>query len=503
MAANKKAPILLGICTMAFLYFTLNNITGFDYSVDEPMWVHYSKIQQNHGFILDTKLAPPLPFWINGLSLKITKNNIAPRYASILIFIITLAITYHLLSKLNLSKTKKILFTSALLINPYFILYSRTAMTDIHYFSFIWLSLLSLYIYLQKKQKKHIIYSGLFFSLSALTKHISIIFYPLFLATILGLWKKRKLTKNDTIKFIKYSSIGFIFLGTVNLASIIKTGEIYSFATRLMTIINAIPLIEIATAHTHGTLILDPVTLIMRAIKYLAAVTIYTLPFVLLLIHQKKHQTKKTLALTTNQKYILLIILGMFMTSLFLKEGYMRQLIVIYPAIYLFAIKNTKTKNITKALTIFIIYCLVIDIYAFSLFNTKIFGSSKDFLENTPNTKLQLFEYINNNTDQNDIVITNIYPDIIHAKESILTYNSIINPPQNTKYLIYNPNDIKNKEQKKDIENALKKYHTIEKTFEYKNITEYYIYRINKTTWNKKEKTQPASSALLLSDIIK
>ena len=137
MAADKKALILLGICTIAFLYFTLNNITRLDYSVDEPMWVHYSKIQQNHGFILDTKFAPPLPFWINGLALKLTKNNIAPRYASILIFIITLAITYHLLSKLNLSKTKKILFTSALLINPYFILYSRTAMTDIHYFSFM------------------------------------------------------------------------------------------------------------------------------------------------------------------------------------------------------------------------------------------------------------------------------------------------------------------------------------------------------------------------------
>ncbi len=503
MAADKKALILLGICTTAFLYFTLNNITSLDYSLDEPLWVHYSKIQQNQGLILDTNLAPPLPFWINGLALKITNNNIAPRYASILVFIITLAITYHLLSNINLSKTKKILFTSALLINPYFILYSRTAMTDIHYFSFIWLSLLSLYIYLQKKQKKHIIYSGLFFSLSALTKHISIIFYPLFLSAILLLWKKRTLTKKDAITFTKYSSLGFIFLSLVNLASIMKTGEIYSFTTRLMTIINSIPFIEIAKAHTYSTIILDPAALVIRAIKYAIAITIYTLPFALLLIHQKKHQTKKTPALTANQKYILLIIFGMFMTSLFLEEGYMRQLIVIYPAIYLFTIKNTKVKNITKALAIFTIYCLVIDIYAFSLFNTQLFGSSKDFLENTPDTKLHLFTYINTNTDKNDIVITNIYPDIMNAKETILTYNSITDPPQNTKYILYNPDNIKNKEQKKDIENALKKYHTIEKTFEYKNITEYYIYRIDKSTWNKKEKTQPLSSALLLSDIIK
>lgn len=500
MSVNKKVLLILGICIISFSYFTFNKITYFDYEIDEPLWVHRSKIQENRGFVLETGMSPPLPVWINGVMLKMTQDNMSPRFASFAVFMITLAITYKMLKKLNFNKTKKMLLIAALLINPYFILYSRTAMTDIHYFGFIWLSLLSLYIYLEKKQKNYLTYSAIFFSLSALTKHTSILFYPLFIITITWLQKKGELTKKDTIRFIKYSSLGFIFLGTVNIIAFLNTGEIYSFLSRIITIINILPFIEIAANHTLGTLITNPAELVIRATKYIIAVTIYTIPFLILLTNRKKRNIKKTI--TTNQKYILLIILGMFAVSLFLKEGYIRQLIVIYPVIYLFTIKNIKPENIIKPLSIFIVYCLIINIYAFSLFNTKVFGSSKDYLENVSDTKLRLFEYINSNTALDDVVVTNVYPDIINARESKLSQRSVTNPPENTKYIIYDPYILRDKKERKDIEDKLKKYHTLEKTFEYKNNSRYYIYRVNKNMWDEKEKPVPVEPILLLSDII-
>ncbi|MFH1433083.1 MAG: glycosyltransferase family 39 protein [archaeon] len=503
MTTAKKSLILLLICGFAFLYFALNKIDDFDYQVDEPLWVHLSKIQENHGIILDTEFAPPLPFWINGLALKITKNNLAPRYMSILIFIATLIITYRLLDNLQITRTKKMLFMSALLINPYFILYSRTAMTDIHYFSFMWLSILSLYIYLEKKEKKYITLSGIFFSLSALTKHISLVFYPLFIIAMMTLQKKRKLTKKDILTFLAYSSIGFIFLGAVDIAGFLKTGETYSFLSRLIKIVNILPFIEIASNKAQGTLITEPAMLVGRAIKYTTAILLYTFPFIPLLIKFKINKNKKTAEtlLTPDQKHILAIILGMLSISIFLTEGYMRQLIVIYPLTYLFVIKNTKI-NALKAFSIFAVWCLIINIYAFSLFDTKIFGSSRDYLEDVADTKLQMFEYINSNTDKNDIVITNIYPDIMNAKESILTSISTKSPPENAKYIMYDPEAIKDKKEKQEIENNLK-YHDLEKTFEYKNITEHYIYKVNKTRWDSKEKRRPISPVLMFNDIIK
>jgi len=64
---------------------------------------------------------------------------------------------------------------------------------------------------------------------------------------------------------------------------------------------------------------------------------------------------------------------------------------------------------------IFMAYCLMIDTYAFSIFDSNIFGSSKDYLENTDNTELSLFGYINNNTEIDDVVIISVYPVTLDA----------------------------------------------------------------------------------------
>jgi hypothetical protein len=431
---------------------------------------------------------PPLPYWINGFFLRIYDYVLLPRFVSLFSFIVALLVTRNLMKKLGINEEKIFIFLAVMLLNPFLIYYSRIMYTDIFFFIFFWFTLLNLYIFLGTKEKKHLYHAGVSFTLLSLVKSFAlVVFLPILgVLAMLTIW--RKITLRELLEFTAVASIGFAYLGIVNIYAYLKTGMLSQFATFILLITNFTGITEINTQRAiSGELqtYQGAEVVLGRIIHFIVYIVLYTLPFISLLVIEKIRNTKSPV-FSYNQKAVLSILLLLFITIPVVRQFELRHFLVIFPIVYLFATEKFVTGKLKQAAIILIAISSIVNIYSFHMFRENPLLPDSN-LHIRSDIRLRAFEYVNSHTQRHeDIVIVQGWSGEQDAYETNLFEGTLYEPPSRSKYVIYTPELSPIQEERDKIEGLLdfKDIYTLEKTFTDEFEREYYVYSINPAYWS-------------------
>jgi hypothetical protein len=347
---------------------------------------------------------------------------------------------------------------------------------------------------LESREKNYLYYSGISFTLLSLTKSLALVFFPSFLVVLFSLTIWKKITVRELIEFTIISSIGFTYLGIVNIYGYLTTGLLYEFSEYLfliiITITNFLGFTEIV--HSSELQTLESAGIITgRIIHFLSYITLYTLPFIAVLIVEKIRKPEKNI-FSYPQKVILLILVIIFACLPVVIQFQLRHFLVIFPIIYLFIIQNNEIRKLKYATIILIAFSSIVNIYSFHLFEDNIFLPDSD-LHKRSNIRLQVFDYVNSKTSRHeDIVILQGWSGEPDAYETILHSSILYDPPTRSKYVVYSPEETlyvpeeAMAEERDSIEALLnnKEVYTLEKVFSDEFNRKYYAYRINPEFWS-------------------